>query len=83
MINLALRRWFWLVSRSDGDLVHVITCCAGHLYHILFTDVILQNAKSIQTLAVVALFNVGQMLLYYEGRGSHRARQAATYRGIS
>ncbi|KAE8985258.1 hypothetical protein PR003_g23664 [Phytophthora rubi] len=63
VIKLALKRWLWLVSRSDGDLVGGITCCVGHLYHILFTDVILQNAKSVQTLAVVVLFNVGQMLL--------------------
>ncbi|KAE8964866.1 hypothetical protein PF011_g28510 [Phytophthora fragariae] len=63
VIKLALKRWLWLVSRSDGDLVGGITCCVGHLYHILFTDVILQNAKSVQTLSVVVLFNVGQMLL--------------------
>ncbi|GMF46810.1 unnamed protein product [Phytophthora fragariaefolia] len=63
VIKLVLRHWLWLVSKDDGDLVGVITCCAGHLYHTLFTDVILQNAKSVETLAVVVLFNIGQMLL--------------------
>jgi hypothetical protein len=62
-IKLALRRWLWVVSKDDQDLVGVITCCVGHWYHILFTNVILQNAKSFDTVAVIVLFNAGQMLL--------------------
>jgi hypothetical protein len=62
VIKLALRRWLWLVSKSDEDLVGVITCCAGHWYHILFTAVIFQTAKSYETLAAIGLFNIVQML---------------------
>ncbi|KAG6616527.1 uncharacterized protein IUM83_12958 [Phytophthora cinnamomi] len=61
-LKLAVRRALWAVARHDDDLVGVITCCVGHLYHVLFTAVILQNAKSYETLGVVAVFNTAQML---------------------
>lgn len=40
----------------------VITCCAGHFHHILFTSVILQNAKSTETLMFIGAFNMLQKL---------------------
>ncbi|ETK96992.1 hypothetical protein L915_00405 [Phytophthora nicotianae] len=62
LLKLTIRSALWYVARYDDDLVGVITCCVGHLYHVLFTATILQNAKSVETLAVVVLFNTVQML---------------------
>ncbi|RLN88586.1 hypothetical protein BBJ28_00004106 [Nothophytophthora sp. Chile5] len=67
VIKLSLRRWLWLVSKDDGDLVGVITCCVGHLYHVLFTAMCLQNSKSLETLTGVVVFSTGQMLLNCRG----------------
>ncbi|KAL3659368.1 hypothetical protein V7S43_015639 [Phytophthora oleae] len=62
LLKLAVRGALWCVAKNDNDLVGVITCCVGHLYHVLFTATILQNAKSLETLAVIVLFSTGQML---------------------
>ncbi|OWZ18694.1 hypothetical protein PHMEG_0007173 [Phytophthora megakarya] len=62
VLKLAVRGALWSVSKNDADVVGVITCCVGHLYHVLFTAMILQNSKSLKTLAVVAFFSTGQML---------------------
>uniref|UniRef100_H3HDT0 Uncharacterized protein n=1 Tax=Phytophthora ramorum TaxID=164328 RepID=H3HDT0_PHYRM len=61
-LKLTVRGALWSVAKNDDDLVGVITCCVGHLYHVLFTAMILQNAKSLETLTVVVLFSTGQML---------------------
>ncbi|KAG2986198.1 hypothetical protein PC119_g19988 [Phytophthora cactorum] len=62
ILKLTIRGALWYVARYDDDLVGVITCCVGHLYHVLFTAMILQNAKSLETLGVVVLFSTVQML---------------------
>ncbi|KAG1697469.1 hypothetical protein DVH05_016341 [Phytophthora capsici] len=62
VLKLAVRGALWSVAKNDNDLVGIITCCVGHLYHVLFTATILQNAKSLETLAVIVLFSTGQML---------------------
>ncbi|OWZ08000.1 Kazal-like serine protease inhibitor [Phytophthora megakarya] len=36
-------------------------CSVGHLHHVLFTAVCLQNAKSSETLAAVVMVNIFQM----------------------
>ncbi|RLN32410.1 hypothetical protein BBJ28_00013331 [Nothophytophthora sp. Chile5] len=63
VIKLVLRRWLWLISKDDNDLVGVITCCVGHLYHVLFTAMCLQNSKSLETLTIVVAFSTSQTLL--------------------
>lgn len=63
---LARAGWF------DTDLLGVITCAAGHLYHVLFVAMCLQNSKSWQTMAIVAAFNTMQMLF-----NAHEITEAA------
>ncbi|GMF46809.1 unnamed protein product [Phytophthora fragariaefolia] len=63
VIKLALRRWFWLVTKDDVDLIGITTCCAGHWYHLLFTGIIFQNAKSYESMAAIAMFNIVQMII--------------------
>ncbi|EGZ15232.1 Kazal-like serine protease inhibitor domain and phox-like domain-containing protein [Phytophthora sojae] len=58
-----LRHAFWLLLRQDPDISGAITCSVGHLYHVLFTAMCLQNAKSLETLAAVVVVNVFHMLL--------------------
>ncbi|KAG7379574.1 Basement membrane-specific heparan sulfate proteoglycan core protein [Phytophthora pseudosyringae] len=88
VLKLGVRGSLWSVAKEDDDLVGVITCCVGHLYHILFTAMILQNAKSLETLAVVVLFNSVQMLFncrciladsnaIYEARAEAEGKEAA------
>ncbi|KAG6949350.1 hypothetical protein JG687_00014917 [Phytophthora cactorum] len=53
----------WLVLQGDLDLVGPTTCSVGYLYHVLFTAMCLQNAKSLETLGAVVLVNTLQMVL--------------------
>jgi len=62
-----LRYLLWLVVKDEIDLVGAATCSVGHLYHVLFTVMCLQNAKSLETYAVVVALNVSQMLLNCHG----------------
>ncbi|POM73181.1 Hypothetical protein PHPALM_9995 [Phytophthora palmivora] len=62
IIKRLLRHIIWLALRDDFDLVGPTTCSVAHLYHVLFTAVCLQNAKSVETLAAVIMVNVFQML---------------------
>ncbi|RLN47157.1 hypothetical protein BBJ29_009958 [Phytophthora kernoviae] len=54
-LKLSVRRMLWVVAKNDDDLVGAMTCCVGHLYHILFTAMILQNSKTLETLVVYLL----------------------------
>ncbi|POM77365.1 LOW QUALITY PROTEIN: Hypothetical protein PHPALM_5261 [Phytophthora palmivora] len=49
VLKLFLRYLLWLVIKDELDLVGAATCSVGHLYHILFTVMCLQNAKSLET----------------------------------
>ncbi|GMF46807.1 unnamed protein product [Phytophthora fragariaefolia] len=57
-----LQEMLCLVFKDDLDLVGSITCTIGHFYHVLFTAMCLQNAKSTKTLAAISLMNILQML---------------------
>ncbi|RLN32409.1 hypothetical protein BBJ28_00013332 [Nothophytophthora sp. Chile5] len=63
VLKIVLRRCLWTISKDDSDLAGVITSCVGHLYHVLFTAMCLQNSKSLETLAAVVVFNTARMLL--------------------
>ncbi|KAE8885511.1 hypothetical protein PF005_g28267 [Phytophthora fragariae] len=67
VLKFLLRYLLWLVVRGEIDLVGAATCSVGHLYHILFTVMCLQNAKSWKTYAVVIAVNTIQMLLNCRG----------------
>ncbi|EGZ15220.1 hypothetical protein PHYSODRAFT_259988 [Phytophthora sojae] len=54
-------------SEKTGDLVGAATCSVGHLYHILFTVMCLQSAKSLKAYAIVIAVNTLQMLLNCRG----------------
>ncbi|KAG7379573.1 Basement membrane-specific heparan sulfate proteoglycan core protein [Phytophthora pseudosyringae] len=58
-----LRYLLWLVARDDLDLVVSVTCTIGHFYHVLFTAMCLQNAKTLETLVAVLAVNFIHMLL--------------------
>jgi hypothetical protein len=57
-VRSALARAGWF----DTDLLGVITCAAGHLYHVLFVAMCLQNSKSWDTMTIIAAFNTLQMI---------------------
>lgn len=63
LLRLGVRALQWRVSHDDEDLAGVISSASGHLFHVLFSLTCLQNAKSIDTLAVVLAFNTLQTLL--------------------
>ncbi|KAL4094173.1 hypothetical protein PRIC1_009836 [Phytophthora ramorum] len=63
IIKRLLRRVIWLVLKDDLDIVGATTCTVSHLYHVLFTAMCLQNAKSLDTLGAIVLVNAFQMLL--------------------
>ncbi|KAG2947677.1 hypothetical protein PC129_g16316 [Phytophthora cactorum] len=67
VLKLFLRYLLWLVIKDELDLVGAATCSVGHLYHILFTVMCLQNAKSLETYAAVVVVNSIQMLLNCRG----------------
>ncbi|ETP54975.1 hypothetical protein F442_00428 [Phytophthora nicotianae P10297] len=67
ILKLFLRYLLWLVIKDEPDLVGAATCSVGHLYHILFTVMCLQNAKSLETYAAVVVVNILQMLLNCRG----------------
>ncbi|KAE8885679.1 hypothetical protein PF003_g30399 [Phytophthora fragariae] len=63
VVKQLLREMIWFVFRDDLDLVGSTTCTIGHFYHVLFTAMCLQNAKSLETLTAIASVNTLQMLL--------------------
>ncbi|OWZ18695.1 hypothetical protein PHMEG_0007174 [Phytophthora megakarya] len=63
VLKLILRYLLWLVIKDELDLVGAAKCSVGHLYHILFTVMCLQNAKSLETYVAVVTVNIIQMLL--------------------
>ncbi|KAL3659371.1 hypothetical protein V7S43_015642 [Phytophthora oleae] len=63
VIKRLLRYVIWRVMRDDFDLVGSTTCSVSHLYHVLFTAMCLQNAKSAESLVAVVMVNSLQMLL--------------------
>ncbi|GMF24641.1 unnamed protein product [Phytophthora lilii] len=67
LVKVAIRRVLWWITRDDHDLIGVMTFCVGHLYHVLFIAMVLQNSKSLDTIGVVVVAGVMKMLLncYY------------------
>ncbi|KAF4037189.1 hypothetical protein GN244_ATG10737 [Phytophthora infestans] len=67
VLKLFVRYLVWVAIKDELDLVGAATCSVGHLYHILFTVMCLQNAKSLETYAAVIAVNTLQMLLNCRG----------------
>jgi hypothetical protein len=63
VIKRFIRQMVWRILQRDLDLVGATACTVSHLYHVLFTVMCLQNAKSLETLTAIVLVNVLQMLL--------------------
>ncbi|KAK1935384.1 hypothetical protein P3T76_010609 [Phytophthora citrophthora] len=63
VIKRLTRQIVWGILKEDLDLVGATACSVSHLYHILFTVMCLQNAKSLETLVALVLMNILQMLL--------------------
>lgn len=62
VLKFAVRSMLARAGSFDTDLLGVITCAAGHLYHVLFVAMCLQNSKSWDTMTFIAAFNTLQML---------------------
>ncbi|KAL3659362.1 hypothetical protein V7S43_015633 [Phytophthora oleae] len=67
VIKFFVRYLLWLVAKNDLDLVGTVTCTIGHFYHVLFTAMCLQNAKSLEMLGAVVAVNFIHMLLNCRG----------------
>ncbi|KAL3659375.1 hypothetical protein V7S43_015646 [Phytophthora oleae] len=63
VIKRFTRQMVWHILKDDLDLVGATACSVSHLYHVLFTAMCLQNAKSLETLVALVLVNILQMLL--------------------
>ncbi|KAL4150203.1 hypothetical protein PRNP1_009607 [Phytophthora ramorum] len=63
LLRIAIRRVLWFITKDDHDLIAVMTCCVGHLYHVLFIAMIIQNSKSLKTMGVVFFLGASKMLL--------------------
>lgn len=63
VIKVIVRRVLWTITKDDSDLIATMICCVGHLYHVLFTAMILQNSKSMVTIAIFVLFSAWKAFL--------------------
>lgn len=61
LLKIGVRTMLAYAGRHDVDVIGVFTSGAGHLYHVLFVATCLQNSKSLNNIAMIAVFNIAQM----------------------
>lgn len=65
VLRNTMRSLIWKKSKHDEDIAGGATAASGQLFHVLFTATCLQNAKSLQTLAILVAWDMACAVIEY------------------